>query len=166
MTRIPPAAALAVLLLAGACGDRGPTPAQLQSRRDAKITACVAEALQGRARTQLARLDTLLQESRARGTAPSLLTAPHTFAQVYFAYAEVRAHEAAYLDSAYHAGERRDSLRFEELAGTFRVRPPTPGSVEENAQRDWTRDFLESRRHPEHPCNRLFQGGESGEAGN
>ena len=162
MTRISPAAAAALLLLAGACGDRGPTPAQLQSRREAKITACVAEALQGRARTQLARLDTLLQESQARGSAPALLTAPHTFAQVYFAYAEVRAHEAAYLDSAYHADERPDSLRFEQMAGTFRVRPPTPGSVEENAQRSWTRDFLESRRHPEHDCNRLFRDEDEG----
>ena len=149
------AAALALATLAAACGRDRPTPEQRQARSDARVVACVAEQLQGHARLRLARLDTLAQMSNsplagARG--------PHTFAQVYLALAEVRAHESAYVDSALHAEARADSVRYDSLAATFRVRPPSPGSVEENVRRTYLQDFASLRLDPDHPCNRLVEG--------
>jgi hypothetical protein len=152
---------LLVLLLAmAACGgEREPTEAEREARRAARRDACIAEALQERARQRLATLDTLLEESRTRGAAPAVLTAPHTFAQVYATVADLRAHEAAYIDSAYSAPSREDSLRFDGLAASFRVGRPTPESLEANVRRDYARDFAASRADPEHVCNHLVADG-------
>ena len=88
MYRILLAAAMLAVLLS-ACGDRGPTPEQRQARRDAALDACIAEALSIHARSRLATLDSMLAQSQARGTANSLVTAPHKFAQVYATYADL-----------------------------------------------------------------------------
>lgn len=157
-----PAAVLAVVLLA-ACGGEKLTEAQQQARRGARRDACVAEALQRRAQSRLAMLDTLLRESQARGSVPTLVSAPHTFAQVYATYADLRAHETAYVDSAFSATSKEDSIAFERQATSFRVNRPSPESLEENVWRDYARDFTIARGNPEHGCNRLVE--ESGKAG-
>jgi hypothetical protein len=149
------AASLAVLL--SACGDRGPTPQQRQVRRDARLDACIAEALAMNARSRLATLDSLLAQSQARGSVPSLVSAPHKFAQVYATYADLRAHETAYRDSAYNASSKEDSTRYEKQALEFRVNRPSPESLEENVIRDYGRDFVGSRANPEHGCNHLVR---------
>ncbi|HEX6912511.1 MAG TPA: hypothetical protein VF142_19045 [Longimicrobium sp.] len=163
MHRIVPAALFAVLL--AACGRGKPTEGQLQARREARRDACVAEALQMRAQTRLAALDTLLRESRARGSVPALVSAPHTFAEVYATYADLRAHETAYIDSAYSATSKEDSTAYETKAASFRVNRPSPGSLEENVWRDYARDYTLSRQNPEHGCNRLVGGEKGGEGG-
>jgi hypothetical protein len=147
------AATLAALL--SACGDE-PTPEQREARREARLDACIAEALSIHARTRLARLDTLLTESQARGTVSSLVSAPHKFAQVYATYADLRAHETAYRDSAYNAASKEDSTRYEGMAASFRVNRPSPESLEENVIRDYLRDFAGSLRNPEHGCNQML----------
>ena len=152
------AATLAVLL--SACGGRGPTPEQEQARREAALDACIAEALSVHARSRLATLDSMLAQSQARGTANSLVTAPHKFAQVYATFADLRAHETAYRDSAYNAPSKEDSTRYEKMAAEFRVNRPSPESLEENVIRDYVRDFTMSRQDPEHGCNLLVKGGE------
>ncbi|HWK89363.1 MAG TPA: hypothetical protein VNP72_05185, partial [Longimicrobium sp.] len=90
------ATALLLLLLTtlAACGggDRL-TTTQRQARRDAALNACVAEELQVEARGRLASLDTLLMESESA----DMLRAPHKFAEVYATFADVRAHETAYV---------------------------------------------------------------------
>ena len=154
------AAALAATL--SACGDRGPTPQQQQTRREARLDACIAEALSIHARSRLATLDSLLAQSQSRGTVNSLVTAPHKFAQVYATYADLRAHETAYRDSAYNAPSKDDSTRYERMAAEFRVNRPSPESLEENVIRDYGRDFLVSRANPDHGCNHLVRGEEKG----
>ena len=154
MHRTAPAVFAALVVLA-ACGGKEPTEAQLQARRAARRDACVAEALQIRAQRRLATLDTLLQQSRERGTVPSLVSAPHTFAQVYATYADLRAHETAYLDSAFSATSKEDSIGYEKEAAEFRVNRPSPQSLEENVWRDYARDFTIARSNPDHGCNRL-----------
>ncbi|HEX6368404.1 MAG TPA: hypothetical protein VF006_05695 [Longimicrobium sp.] len=149
------AATLAVLL--SACGDREPTPQQRQARRDARLDACIAEALSIHARTRLATLDSLLAQSQSRGAVPALVSAPHKFAQVYATYADLRAHETAYRDSAYNATSKEDSTRYEAMAVSFRVNRPSPESLEENVIRDYLRDFAGSRRNPDHGCNHLVE---------
>lgn len=155
MHRIVPAALLAVLL--AACGREELTEAQLTARREARRDACVAEALQFRAQSRLATLDTLLRQSQARGSVPTLVSAPHTFAQVYAMFADLRAHETAYVDSAYSAPSKEDSTAYEQKAASFRVNRPSPGSLEENVWRDYARDYAMSRQNPEHGCNRLVE---------
>lgn len=154
MYRILSAAALALLL--AAC-DRGPSPEQEQAQREARLDACIAEALSIDAREQLATLDSLLMQSRQRGEANALVSAPHKFAQVYATYADLRAHETAYRDSAYNATSKEDSTRYEELATSFRVNRPSPESIEENVIRDYGRDFFTARGNPEHGCNQLVR---------
>ena len=155
------ALALSLLSLLAACGGEPElTEAQRQQRREARRDACVAEALQMRARTRLATLDTLLAESQARGSVPAVVSAPHTFAQVYATFADLRAHETAYVDSAVHATSKEDSTRYEGMAARFRVNRPSPASLEENAIRDYARDFTGARRDPEHACNHLVRGAE------
>lgn len=149
------AATLAVLL--SACGDREPTPQQQQARREARLNACIAEALSIHARRRLATLDSLLAQSQQRGSVPALVSAPHKFAQVYATYADLRAHETAYRDSAYNATSKEDSTRFEEMASSFSVNRPSPESLEENVMRDYLRDFVSSRRNPDHGCNHLVE---------
>jgi hypothetical protein len=161
MHRIAPAAFLAVVLVA--CGSDAPTEDQLQARRDARRDHCVAEALQDHAQTRLATLDTLLRQSQARGSVPALVSAPHTFAQVYATFADLRAHETAYMDSAYSATSKTDSIAFEQKAASFRVNRPSPGSLEENVWRDYARDYTMSRTDPEHGCNKLVE--EPGKSG-
>ena len=161
--KIPAAVLLAVLL--SACGERGPTKEQLEARRNARLDACVAEALSMHARSRLATLDSLLMQSRARGSVPALVSAPHTFAQVYATYADLRAHETAYRDSAYNATSKEDSTRYEQLAASFRVNRPSPESLEENVIRDYIRDFAASRNNPEHGCNHLVKGDRAEEGG-
>jgi hypothetical protein len=146
-------ALLAVALLA-ACG-RELTEGQRQARREARRDACVAEALQQRAQSRLATLDTLLRENQARGSVPAIVSAPHTFAQVYATYADLRAHETAYIDSAYSATSKEDSIAYETKATSFRVNRPSPASLEENVWRDYARDYTRSRANPDHGCNHL-----------
>lgn len=157
MYRILPAAATLAVLLS-ACGDRGPTPEQERARREARLDACIAEALSIDARSRLATLDSLLAQSQARGSVTSLVTAPHKFAQVYATFADLRAHETAYRDSAYNAPSKEDSTRYERMAADFRVNRPSPESLEENVIRDYVRDFTVSRQNPEHGCNQLVKG--------
>lgn len=157
MSRTLPAAALLAALLA-ACGDRGPTPEQEEARRNARLDACVAEALSMRARSRLATLDSLLMQSQSRGAVPALVSAPHKFAQVYATYADLRAHETAYRDSAFNAPSKEDSTRYERMASEFRVTRPSPESLEENVIRDYVRDFALSRGDPDHGCFQLVRG--------
>lgn len=149
------AATLAALL--SACGGRDATPEQRQARREARLDACIAEALSIHARTRLARLDTLLAQSQARGAVPALVSAPHKFAQVYATYADLRAHETAYQDSAFNASSKEDSTRYAGMAASFRVNRPSPASLEENVIRDYLRDYASSRRNPDHGCNQLVE---------
>jgi hypothetical protein len=151
------AAALTLLLLMAACRDQQLTEAQLQARRDARRDACIAEALQRNARSRLSALDSLLAQSQERGSVPALVSAPHTFAQVYATYADLRAHEAAYVDSAVSAPSKDDSTRYEKMATSFRLNRPSPGSLEENVIRGYIRDFAYVRADPEHGCNLLSQ---------
>jgi hypothetical protein len=153
-------APLLLVLLAGCPGRGEPTDAERQTRREARRDACIAEALQDRAQRRLAALDTLLEDSRARGEVPALVSAPHAFAQVYATHADLRAHETAYRDSAFSARTREDSLRYESTAASFRVGAPTPGSLEANVRQDYARDFIRAREDPEHVCNHLVAGGE------
>lgn len=162
MHRTVPVALVAVVL--AACGRGELTEDQLQARRDARRDACVAEALQVHAQSRLATLDTLLRQSQARGSVPSLVSAPHTFAQVYATFADLRAHETAYLDSAFSATSKEDSTAYDQKAASFRVNRPSPGSLEENVWRDYARDYAMSRTDPEHACNKLVE--EPGTAGN
>ena len=148
--------AVLLLLALAACGEEL-TEGQRQARREARRDACVAEALQLRAQSRLATLDTLLRESQARGSVPALVSAPHAFAQVYATYADLRAHETAYIDSAYAAPSKEDSIAYETKATTFRVNRPSPASLEENVWRDYARDFTLSRSNPDHGCNRLVE---------
>lgn len=153
--------ATAALLLATGCGgSREPTESERAARRQARLDACISDALQRRASANLATLDTLLEQTRG-ADAPALLSAPHAFARAYASYADLRAHEAAYRDSAYSAESREDSVRFVSLAASFRVARPSPGSLEANVQQDYARDFAASRQLPDHPCNRLVGAGES-----
>ena len=156
MYRILLFAAMPAVLLS-ACGERGPTPQQREARRSASLDACIAEALSINARSRLATLDTLLQQSQAQGSVPALVSAPHKFAQVYATYADLRAHETAYRDSAYNATSKEDSTRYEGMAASFRVNRPSPESLEENVIRDYLRDYAGSRRNPEHGCNHLVR---------
>ena len=151
------AAALVLLLLMAACGDQQLSEQQLQARRDARRDACIAEALQRNARSRLNALDSLLAQSQSRGSVPALVSAPHTFAQVYATYADLRAHETAYVDSAVSATSKDDSTRYEKMATSFRVNRPSPQSLEENVIRGYTRDFAFVRSDPEHGCNLLSQ---------
>jgi hypothetical protein len=148
-------AALALLL--AACGGDEITPEQRTKRLEARRTACITEALQHRAQSQLAQLDTMMRQQAGAmgGQVPAIVRAPHTFAQVYAAYADVKAHEAAYLDSAFHAGSKQDSLAYIQSAGKFRVSPPSEGSVEENVARLYANDFNVSRQYADHSCNKL-----------
>lgn len=150
-------AALSLAVLLSACGGDRVTPEQRQARRAASLDACIAEALALNARSRLATLDTLLAQNQARGSVPALVSAPHKFAQVYATYADLRAHETAYRDSAYNAPSKEDSTRYEKMAASFRVNRPSPESLEENAIRDYVRDFARSRRDPEHGCNKLVE---------
>ena len=154
------AAALVLLLLVAACRDQQLTEQQLQARRDARRDACIAEALQRNARSRLNALDSLLAQSQSRGSVPALVSAPHKFAQVYATYADLRAHETAYRDSAYNAPSKEDSTRYEGMAASFRVNRPSPESLEENVIRDYLRDYASSRANPEHGCNHLVEDGE------
>jgi hypothetical protein len=160
MPRTAPALLLLLLAAAGCRTEPEPTPAQAAARREARRDACVAEALQERARTRLAALDTLLEEARAQGSVPAVVSAPHTFAEVYATLADLRAHETAYRDSALSARSPEDSLRFEQAAASFRVRRPSPETLEANVQRDYLRDFVASRENPEHVCNHLVGDGD------
>lgn len=159
MYRIVPALVL-VFALAG-CGGEELTEAQRQARLEARRDACVAEALQMRAQKRLAQLDTLLRQSQATGTVPPFVSAPHTFAQVYATYADLRAHETANVDSAYSATSKEDSIRYETQASSFRVNRPSPASLEENVWRDYARDFTISRGNPDHGCNHLVGANEA-----
>lgn len=150
MPRVAPA--VVVVLLLAACGGERPTAEQREARTEARRLACISEALQSRGKVRVARLDTML--AQIPGGSPGL-GAPHKFAQVYATYADLRAHEAAYVDSAAHSESKEDSTRFVQAAGSFRVNRPAPGSVEENVIRDYQRDLALSRQNPEHPCNRL-----------
>lgn len=151
MPRVAPA--VVVVLLLAACGGSRPTAEQREARTEARRQACIAEALQSRGRVRVARLDTMLAQMPGGGS-PGM-RAPHTFAQVYATYADLRAHEAAYVDSAVHSESKEDSTRFVQTAVSFRVNRPAPGSVEENVIRDYLRDLSASRENPDHPCNRL-----------
>ena len=95
--------------------------------------------------------------SQERGSVPSLVSAPHTFAQVYATFADLRAHETAYIDSAFTAQSKEDSTAYETKAASFRVNRPSPGSLEENVWRDYARDYAMSRGDPEHGCNKLVE---------
>jgi hypothetical protein len=153
-------AAIVLLAALAACGGEPElTEGQREARREARRDACVAEALQLRAQSRLATLDTLLRESQARGSVPALVSAPHAFAQVYATYADLRAHETAYIDSAYAAPSKEDSTAYETKAGSFRVNRPSPASLEENVWRDYARDFTIARSNPDHGCNRLVDEG-------
>ncbi|HEU0012366.1 MAG TPA: hypothetical protein VFQ45_01710 [Longimicrobium sp.] len=144
------AAALLLLTTLPAC-DRGDglTTTQRQTRRDAVLGACIAEELLVEARSRLASLDTLLMQS----TTADMLRAPHEFARVYATFADVRAHETAYVDSAYRAGSSADSARFTRQAASFRISTPPPGSVEANVAEQYARDFQRARGNAYHPCN-------------
>ncbi|CAA9380416.1 MAG: hypothetical protein AVDCRST_MAG89-5339 [uncultured Gemmatimonadetes bacterium] len=141
-------------LLLAACGDEI-TPEQRTKRLEARRTACITEALQQRAQSQLAQLDTMMRQQG--GNVPDIVRAPHTFAQVYAAYADVKAHEAAYLDSAFQADSKQDSIAYLQSAGKFRVSPPSEGSVEENVARLYAGDFNASREYADHACNKLVE---------
>lgn len=156
--------AVLLLLALAACGEEL-TEGQRQARREARRDACVAEALQVRAQSRLATLDTLLRENQARGSVPAIVSAPHTFAQVYATYADLRAHETAYIDSAYSAPSKEDSIAYENKAASFRVNRPSPASLEENVWRDYARDYTLSRSNPDHGCNHLVTDGEKAEEG-
>lgn len=150
-----------LLLTAAACAaEREPAPAERALRRDARRDACIAEALQERARSRLATLDTLLAQAREHGDVPAMVSAPHTFAQVYATIADLHAHERAYVDSAYHARSREDSLRYETAAASYRVARPSSETLEANVQRDYAQDFLSARADPDHICNHLVADGE------
>lgn len=155
-------ALVALALLLAACGGDEITEDQRAERMEARRNACLTEALQNRAHTQLAQLDTMLrqQEAGMGGQLPAVVRAPHTFAQVYAAYADVKAHEAAYVDSAVHAGSKQDSLAYIQSARKFQVSPPSEGSVEDNAARSYTNDFTVSRQYEDHPCNKLVETGQ------
>lgn len=157
-------ALLALALLLAACGGDGLTEEQRTQRLEARRTACITEALQSRAQTQLAQLDTMMrqQEASMGGQLSAMVRAPHTFAQVYAAYADVKAHEAAYLDSAFHASSKQDSLAYIQSARKFRVSPPSQGSVEENVARLYQNDYTLSREFEDHPCNKLMEGAGKG----
>jgi hypothetical protein len=158
--RRAPILPLLALGLASACGGDEPSDAERAARREARRDACIAESLHERAHARLASLDTLLQDARRQGSVPAIVSAPHAFAQAYATIADLRAHETAYLDSAAHAATRGDSLRFQRMAEGFRVPPPSPETLEANVQRDYLRDFVQSRRAKDHVCNVLVDGGE------
>jgi hypothetical protein len=152
MPRTISALYLLPLLLAAAC-DRGDglTDEQRQARRDARLAACVTEELQIRARNDLANLESML--GAADETFGSGGRAPHTFLRAYAVHADLRAHEAAYVDSAYSAATSRDSARLAETAATFRLNRPMPGTVEGNVVERYRRDFTSAWNNPSHPCN-------------
>jgi hypothetical protein len=155
MTRIVPLLVLVPLVL-GACGDGdGLTPEQREARREAGLAACVAEELQIRARSDLANLEGLIADDEAG----PLGRAPHTFMRAYAVYADLRAHETAYVDSAYRADATRDSVRYMEAASTFRVNQPMQGTVEANVAERYRREFAAAWNNPAHPCNAEGPGG-------
>lgn len=155
---------VALLLAAAACaGEREPTEAQRAARREARRDACVTDAMQRRAHANLATLDTLMASSRGEdGGVPSFVGAPHAYAAAFATYADLRAHEAAYRDSAYSAASREDSLRFARTGASFRVSRPAPGSLEENVRRSYAAEFASARQDPEHVCNLLVAEGRRG----
>lgn len=155
MSRTAPVLLLLLLAAAGCRGERAPTEAQRAARSEARRDACVADHLQQRARERLATLETLLAEARAEGDVPAVVSAPHAFAQVYATLADLRAHETAYRDSALSARSPEDSLRYDQQAASFRVRRPSPETLEANVQRRYLEDFVASREDPEHVCNHL-----------
>jgi hypothetical protein len=155
------ASALVLVALAGppACGGNERDDARRSARRDARLEACIAEEIQRNAGIRLATLDELLEQHRAEGSVPAIVSAPHTFARVYSTVADLYTHELAYRDSALHASSREDSLRFVRMAESYSVPAPSPGSVEANVHRDYVRDFVGARSDPDHVCNRLVADG-------
>jgi hypothetical protein len=152
MPRTTSALFLLPLLLAASC-DRGDglTPEQRQARRDARLAACVTEELQIRARNDLANLESMLgPDDEAPGMGGR---APHTFLRAYAVHADLRTHEAAYMDSAYRAANPADSARLAQTAATFRLNRPMPGTVEGNVVERYRRDFASAWNNPNHPCN-------------
>jgi hypothetical protein len=140
------------LLLAAACADRGgPTPEQRQARLEARLASCVAEEIHIKARHDLANLEALMGGGEEDD--PPLGRAPHTFLRAYLVYADLRAREQAYLDSAYHAAAAADSARYMEAAQSFRLNPPSPGTVESNVVERYGREFMSAWSNPRHPCN-------------
>ncbi len=119
--------------------------------------------MQRRAHANLATLDTLMASSRGEEAGvPSFVGAPHAYAAAYATYADLRAHEAAYRDSAYSAPSRDDSLRFARTGASYRVTRPAPGSLEENVQRSYAGEFAFARQDPEHVCSQLVADGRPG----
>ena len=148
--------AAAFLLLAAACGERGETPEQRETRR----AACIADELALQAKVRLANLDTAL--AQARGTPLENVTVSgHTFATAYAAFANRRLGETANMDSAARAANKADSVRYAGKAEPFRDARFAPGSVEANAADRWLQDFTAAAGNPDHPCNRAADEAES-----
>jgi hypothetical protein len=142
------AAVTAAVLLAG-CG-RVETPERRAARREAKRDACVATELlihsHGTARE--------LGEFSQAGPLANVLRASNAFAGAYDQYAQARAAQLTYLDSASAAGSDGDSTRYAAEAAKRAAPAPQPGTVDESARKRYASDFAAARANPDHPCNK------------
>jgi hypothetical protein len=142
------AATAAAVLLAG-CG-RVETPEHRAARKDARRDACVATELlihsHGNARA--------LGEYGQDGPLANVLRASAAFAGAYDEYAQARAAQLAYLDSASASNAEGDSARYAAEAARHASPAPSPGTVEESAQQRYAADFAAAKGNPDHPCNR------------
>ena len=150
------------MLALGACegvgGEAEESPELLNQRRLAYRQACATGQLLSIANEDVLTLEDVaanasfegpLAEINRRASAAAL-----EYARAYQQHAELRAAAHAALDSAVnHSATRADSARYVERAGSFTIRSPLAGSVEENVIRSYVENYTSLLGNPDHPCN-------------
>lgn len=137
-------------LLLAACGERE-DPARQESRQVAAKAACISEELLIDAREKLTVMAPL---AASRG-------GPYVYAQAYHDYAQLRAGELAYADSALSARTPADSARYAQLGARYASTPPAAGTVEGNVAEEYARNFQAIAANPAHYCSQPApEGGE------
>jgi hypothetical protein len=141
-------AATAAVLLAGCA--RVETPEHRAARREAKRDDCIATELLIRSHGTQRDLGGFSQAGPLAG----VLRATSEFAGAYDQYAQARAAQLAYLDSATTARSEGDSTRYAAEAARRAAPAPAPGTVVESARQRYDADFAGAKANPDHPCNR------------
>ncbi|MDP9349073.1 MAG: hypothetical protein M3P24_08030 [Gemmatimonadota bacterium] len=131
-------------LFLAACGAEREDPERREARLAAARAACIGEELLIGAREKLEVMEALAASGGG----------PYVYAKAYHDFAQLRAGELAYADSALSADTPADSARYAERAARFASSAPTPGTVERNVAEEYARSFQVVATTPAHYCNR------------
>jgi hypothetical protein len=140
------AVALAATLLAGCAAE---TPERRAARREAHRDACIATELLIHSHDRSRSLGEF-----SGGAMAQVLKASGVFVQAYDDYAQARAAQLAYADSAAQAETSGDSTRMAAESRSHTPPAAAPGSVQATAAQRYQDDFAAAKANPDFPCNK------------